>query len=179
MKIVLDPGHSGPVEPGCCHKESGMQEWRIAGDIADKLKFMLEADGHEVLFTRSGPIETDDLAFRAALASDNQADIFVSIHINAATIPTAHGTEVYCFPGSLKGRRLAEAILPEVCTEMGTESRGVKESSFYVLRETSCPAALVEVAFLSNDEDRAKMAQTGGRIAAANGIFYGIRKYAG
>ena len=175
MKIVIDPGHSGPMEPGAC--AGNIQECDIVLAIAKILAECLWDQGHEVLLTRTGDIETDDLAFRAELANANQADIFVSIHVNGVGNPAAHGTEVYYYPGSVQGQRLAVCIKDRLVAELKTADRGVKDANFQVLRETDCPAALVEIAFLSNEEERRLLMCYVGQLAAATAIAAGIQDY--
>lgn len=177
MKIVLDPGHSGPVEPGAC--AGGVRECDVVLAIARLLAEQLEEQGYEVLLTRSGDIATDDLAFRAELANVHQADLFISIHANSVANPAAHGTEVYHFPGSEQGRRLASLIQRLLVSELNTADRGVKEANFQVLRETQCPAVLVEVAFVSHEQDRQLLTAYGGQLGAAIAITAAITKYAG
>jgi len=176
MKIVLDPGHSGPVEPGAC--VGGVRECDVVLAIARLLAEQLEEQGHEVLLTRSGDITTDDLAFRAELSNEQQADLFVSIHANSAANSAAHGTEVYHFPGSEQGRRLAGLIQTRLVAELSTADRGVKEANFQVLRETQCPAVLVEVAFISHERDRQLLTAYAGQLGAAVAIAEGIGEYA-
>lgn len=176
MKIVIDPGHSGPVEPGAC--AAGVRECDVVLAIAKLLADRLYEQGQEVLLTRTGDIGTDGLSFRAELANANGADAFVSIHANSAASPAAHGTEVYCYPGSEQGRRLAACLQARLVAELNTADRGVKEANFQVLRETDCPAALAEVAFLSNEADRALLTGYAGQLAAAVALAAGLADYA-
>lgn len=62
--------------------------------------------------------------------------------------------------------------------ELNTADRGVKEANFQVLRETDCPAALAEVAFLSNEADRALLTGYAGQLAAAVALAAGLADYA-
>lgn len=177
MYITIDPGHSGPYEPGAC--AAGLTEAAIVLDISRTLAALLESAGHSVAMTRTGDIETDDLAFRADMANNQPADLFVSIHCNSAESAAAKGTEVYCFPGSIKGASLADCIRKRIVAAMDTVDRGTKEANFQVLRETDCPAVLVETAFLSSPSDRAKLASLAGRVAFAIAIYQGIQDFAG
>ena len=152
MKIVIDPGHSGPIEPGAC--AAGVRECDVVLAIAKLFAEHLEDDGHEVLLTRTGEIESDDLAFRAELANANGADVFISIHTNSVGNPGAHGTEVYHYPGSVPGKLLAACLQERLVAGLGTVNRGVKAANFQVLRETDCPAALVEVVRLRDRRTR-------------------------
>lgn len=93
MKICIDPGHSGPYEPGAC--TAGVTEANLNLCISKALGEALIAKEYEVLATRAGNIETDDLAFRAQVINENEADLFVSIHCNSAASSEANGVEVY------------------------------------------------------------------------------------
>ena len=175
MKIVIDPGHSGPVEPGAC--AGGVRECDVVLAIAKLLAEQLYDSGDEPLLTRTGDIDSDGLAFRADLANANGAAMFISIHANSVANPAAHGTEVYHYPGSARGRRLASLLQARLVAELGTADRGVKAANFQVLRETDCPAALVEVAFISNEADRRLLTGYAGRLAAAVAIAGALADY--
>jgi N-acetylmuramoyl-L-alanine amidase len=175
MKIVIDPGHSGPREPGAC--AGGVRECDVVLAIAKLLAEQLYDTGYEPLLTRTGDIDSDGLAFRADLANANGADVFISIHANSVANPAAHGTEVYHYPGSARGRRLASLLQSRLVAELGTADRGVKEANFQVLRETDCPAALVEVAFISSEADRRLLTGYAGQLAAAVAIAGALADY--
>jgi len=175
MKIVIDPGHSGPVEPGACAE--GVQECDVVLAIAKLLPEQCCEQGYEFLLTRSGDIMTDDLSFRAEFANTNRADVFISIHTNSAESPVAHGTEVYHYPDSVNGEQLAACLQARLVEKLGTANRGVKEANFQVLRETDCPAVLVEVAFIANESDRQLLTSNAGQLAAAAAIASGLADY--
>ena len=173
MKICIDPGHSGPFEPGAC--AGGVTEAAVVLQVAQLLAKMLENGGHKVILTREDDIEDDGLTWRAEVAGKFRADIFVSLHCNSAEDTQAHGTEVWYFPGSETGRNLAGCIQEAVVENCRTTDRGIKTNDTWtVLRETSCPAVLVEMAFLSNDEESAQLTdhllQRQFAVGIANGI---------
>lgn len=175
MKIVIDPGHSGRLEPGAC--AGGVRECDVALAIARLLAEQLEEEGHEIWLTRTGDLQTDDLAFRAELANANKADVFISIHANSAASPAAQGTEVYHYPGSSQGKRLATLLQACLVAGLGTADRGVKEANFQVLRQTDCPAVLVEVAFISHAAERRLLNGYAGQIAAAAAMAEALAEY--
>ena len=152
MKIVLDPGHSGPAEPGAC--TAGVSEAAVVLEIARLTVPLLQQAGHEVKLTRSGDIDDNTLTWRAQLANRWGADIFLSIHANSFTDPAAHGTEVWHYPDSPGGIRLAGAVQSALTHSLHTADRGIKPGHFTVLAATDCPAVLIETAFLSNAVDR-------------------------
>ena len=180
MKICIDPGHSGPIEPGAC--ASGFNEADINWYIAKFAMAELKLRGHQALLTRGKKIDNDELSFRAECANKWRADLFISIHCNSAARIEADGTETYYYPGSRWGEQLARCIQFCLTDAMLTEDRGVKTADFQVLRETLCPAVLVECGFLSNPIDREMLTDSleqwrmGAAIAVAVEDFQKIRK---
>jgi N-acetylmuramoyl-L-alanine amidase len=92
-RIVVDPGHgghdTGTIGP------NGVEEKNIVLDVAKRLGTLLEARmGADVVFTRDDdtfiPLET-----RTAIANEQQADLFVSIHANSSRDEDARGVETY------------------------------------------------------------------------------------
>ena len=146
MKIFINPGHSLLNDPGAIgpagNKESEVNA-RIAAAAAERLK----AAGHKVVLYQ----QQRKLADVTVKANKSKADLFVSIHCNAAANTDARGTETWHYTGCPHGARTAGAIQTELVRVLGTRNRGVKtSSSLYVLRKTTMPAVLVEVGFISN-----------------------------
>ena len=175
MKIFIDPGHSGACEPGACAE--GYSEADLNMRIARFTEQELELRGHEVQLSRDGPVEDAELEWRAEKSNDWGADLFLSIHCNSFPRVEAEGTETHYFPGSQKGERLARCIQYRISDALLTEDRGVKASNFEVLRETDCPAVLIECGFISNPVDRLMLtdALEQWRIGAA--IAEGVEDY--
>jgi N-acetylmuramoyl-L-alanine amidase len=91
-RIVLDPGHGGH-DPGAM--KNGLREKDITLDVSLRLKKILESDlGYEVLMTRNQD-EFIPLEQRTAFANSNNADLFVSVHVNSSRNRRAHGVETY------------------------------------------------------------------------------------
>jgi len=176
MKIVIDPGHGGQ-DPGAVGP-SGVREKDVNLSVSRKLGDLMLAGGIQVHFTRLTDQEVS-LADRANMANNIGADYFISIHANAATSPTAHGTETYHYPGSTKGRELAQSVQEELVAATGLTNRGVKEENFYVLRVTSMPAILVELAFISNPEEEKLLTSSEFQNICARAIWDGVKKATG
>ena len=177
MRICIDPGHSGPADPGAC--AAGFTEAAINLAIAFRLGSELAASGYDVIYTRAGDITDDSLAFRANIANEVLADCFLSIHCNAAESTAARGVEVYCYLGATAGRRLAACIQKQLVAAAYTIDRGVKEANFAVLRLTDMPAILVECGFITSDEDRAFLVTDEGQETVALAIAHGLLHYLG
>ena len=176
MRIVIDPGHGGK-DPGAVRRwepYKGLTEAEVVLDIGLDVRDQLAFLGHEVRMTR----ETDEfipLSDRASMG--DRADLFISIHANAATSQSAYGTEALIFPGSQQGRLCAEAILRRLVL-LGLRSRGVKQrNDLTVLHRTNCPAVLVETCFLSNPDEGARLGVPEIRHSFAKAIVSGIEDY--
>jgi len=177
LNICIDPGHSGACEPGAC--AAGCREADVNMGISQVIAKMLVKRGHTVTLTRTGDIDDDGLTWRAELSSTVSADIFVSIHCNSYTNEKAHGTETWYFAGSEAGRSLAHSIQSCLVAAVGTVDRGAKATeALTVLRATECPAVLVELAFLSNPDEREQLTDLLLRRRFAVGVVAGVEAWA-
>ena len=177
MKICIDPGHSGKIEPGAC--AGGVTEAAINLEVAKITGRMLEKYGHKVLLTRTVDVDNNWLTWRCEAAWAFDADIFVSIHCNASEDESASGTEVFYFPGSETGHALACCIQAELVALCHTVDRKVKTNDEWtVLLETAMPAVLVELAFLTNEAERARLNSDMGKRQFAEGLVRGINRFA-
>jgi N-acetylmuramoyl-L-alanine amidase len=91
-RVVIDPGHGGH-DPGTMNK-SGLREKDIVLDVSHRLRKLLEKDGFEVVMTRDRDVFIP-LEERTAIANSKGADLFVSVHVNAARSTRPRGTETY------------------------------------------------------------------------------------
>ena len=182
-KICIDPGHAGRrKDPGAVNPITGLQEADVNLAIAKLVVHYLAAVGYKVILTRTEAeqAETDDLGYRTNMSDQFGADVFVSIHCNAAT-PSATGTETWYWYVSQNGKRLAQCLQKQLTNSLETVDRGIKESmpglSLYVLKYTAAVSALVEVAFISNAGDEKLLASSSGQDCAARAIARGITDY--
>lgn len=174
MKVCIDAGHGG--------KDSGAigatvaEKW-IALDVANRVAQKLQNSGIDIVMTRDSDYFVE-LSDRAKIANNAGADVFVSIHCNSAG-PEVRGTEVWCYSGAAEDGRLAKAIHNRLMKRTGFHDRGVKEESYAVLRLTKCPAALVELGFISNTGEEKTMMGFDYQDAASTAIVEGIKEFAG
>jgi N-acetylmuramoyl-L-alanine amidase len=180
--VLLDAGHGG-AEVGTTRQ--GIYEKTLNLAITQKVGQILTANGIRVEYTRQADT-TVALEERARIANALNATIFVSIHCNSVTQTTVSGTETFFYapiasPALFEQRterlRLAEAIQSELLKTISRTDRKVKESNLSVLRNTKMPSALVEVAFMSNEEEMALLLNDAFQQRAAEGIANGIMKY--
>jgi hypothetical protein len=159
-KICLDAGHqSQGADTGA--QGNGLREEILTLDISQRIKSLLQYNGFDVVMTRegdfvNGPHENlnQSMKTRCDIANKAQADLFISIHINAGG---GSGTEVYCIGGG-NGQKLAGIVLYYLVQQCGFLNRGVKTSNFYVLVNTAMPAILTENGFIDNASDAPRLA---------------------
>ncbi|TZE82014.1 N-acetylmuramoyl-L-alanine amidase family protein [Calorimonas adulescens] len=182
-KICIDPGHGGS-DPGAIGP-GGTKEKDITLAVALKVGEKLKANGLEVVFTRANDNpgfpqdQRQNLAKRVSIANMAKVDLFVSIHCNSAVDQQAHGTETYYYKLGYNGEKLARAIQDEMLKATGLYNRGVKTANFYVIKYTQMPAALVEMAFISNPAEEKLLASIEFQEKAVTAIAKGICNYAG
>ena len=168
-RICIDAGHGGK-DPGAC--AGGAREKDIALSVALKIGALLTC--YKVVYTREEDVYVG-LAERALIANQAKADLFVSVHCNSAPSASANGMEVYVHTSrSAASTRAANTIYDRLLPASGFRGRGVKANDYAVLRETVMPAVLVELGFVSNEGDRAKLISESWQDRAAEAIASGI-----
>ena len=173
-RIVIDPGHGGK-DPGAI-AVNRLYEKEVNLDVAGMLSRELEISGHTVSMTRSTDrfVELDD---RVLFSNSRRADLFVSIHADAAPNRSAQGFTVYVArQASRESVAAAEAIRRRL-SATGAQDRGVRRADFRVLKKTRSPAVLVELGFLSNAEEARRLARVDYRRQLTDAIREGIDDY--
>ncbi|MCC6128050.1 MAG: N-acetylmuramoyl-L-alanine amidase [Chlamydiae bacterium] len=179
--IIIDIGHGGPDRgarasgPFCEEKRICLQTGRLVKKYLDQL-------GYRVILTRATDVYIS-LPRRVEMADQARASLFVSIHYNSAPSSQAKGIEVF-YPESGKqkvrsaaSKKLAQTILSRVIQRTSAISRGVKKGNFFVIRETSMPAVIVEGGFISNAEERSCLKDHTYIDKIARGVADGIDLY--
>ncbi len=171
MKVFINPGHGYP-DPGAVNYQFNLTEEQVAFEVGDMLEEYLKVAGVQVV----GNLQSDDLCKVVDEANASGANLFVSIHCNSYSNPNAEGTEVLVYQLGGKSEVAAESILYQIIAELGTVDRGVKERPrLYVLNRTDMPAVLVEMAFISNEDDIQLLLEK--REEFAKAIARGITDY--
>ena len=171
--IVIDAGHGGK-DPGASGEE--YQEKTLTLDIAQELKRTLEAAGTNVIMTRNGDTYPT-LTERVNISHNNDADIFISIHLNSSISKEAHGIDTYYYETNVDEQELAICIQEELTKATGLKSRGVHEGNFQVIRTNAKAALLVEFGFISNPDEEKILASKDFQVKAATGIVKGLERY--
>ena len=182
--VVIDPGHGGSA-PGTSHH--GVVEKDLVLQVAHMVVQLLDADSFITAFmTRREDVDVS-LVGRAEFANNIGADLFVSIHANAAEIrkgvinPDVQGIETWYTvteqeeASGFTSRQLAAILQQQMVQGTGAHDRGLRDApNFVVLRETDMPAALLELGFLTNQAEAAKLSDIGYQWSLATAIYQGI-----
>lgn len=189
--VVIDPGHGGQDSGASSHN---LTEKVVTLDLGVRLAQELQKFGFKTLLTR----DTDtyvSLADRVIFAGSVHHAIFVSLHCNFTSDPTAKGLEIY--RSSLKGgigkifvrlgnseqpldraeERLAQCLGDSVLQTVHAETRGAKTANFFVIRNLNYPAVLVESGFLTNSDEARRLANAAYRQHLAESLAAGIEAY--
>ena len=171
--VVVDPGHGGG-DPGAVGI-GGIHEADIVLDVAQQVASLLEKQGVQAVLTRQDDREVE-LEPRVDLADRLNADLFVSIHANSIDLsrPDVNGLETYYYDS---GGALAASIHNSLVNATGMPDRGIRQARFYVLTETSMPAVLVEIGFVTGRDDAARLNSSTSRSQIAAAIVQGILRY--
>lgn len=169
--IVLDPGHGGM---DCGATRSGIFEKDITTDVSQRVAQILRSKGYKVYLTRD---EDKDMSLeeRVTFTEEHNPDIFVSIHVNSSEGTTANGLETHYYHDYSIG--LAKIVHSAMAKGVKANDRGLFKSKFYVINHTTMPAVLVEIGFISHDEEREDMVSSKRKQATAKAIAEGIIKY--
>ncbi|MFK8004279.1 MAG: N-acetylmuramoyl-L-alanine amidase [Polyangiales bacterium] len=165
--VVIDPGHGGTDSGavGC-----SLQEADVVLDVSQRAATLLREADITVHLTRDDD-RFIELAARATFANSRGAALFVSVHANANEGTPATGTETFVYTtASAESRELGQEVQDELIATWGLRDRMLKFANFSVLRRTSMPAALAELAFINRcDPDAALLGSPAerARIAAA------------
>lgn len=191
MKVLIDNGH-GSNTPGKCSPDSRLREYAYTREIAERLVMELRKNGIDAERIVKEEIDVP-LAERCRRVNEYKASeaILVSIHCNAAgngsDWMSARGWEAWTSVGKTKADKLAtclyedaEHCLPGMKMRKDTtDGDPDKESQFYILRHTNCPAVLTENLFQDNREDVEFLLSESGKRAIVSLHVWGIMKYLG
>ncbi len=206
--IALDPGHQGPnvdmsaKEPnapgssemktkatgGTTGQYTGVGEYQLNLDISLMVRDALEAKGYQVILTR----EDNDTAIsnmeRAELANNAGADVSIRIHANGSEDSSTNGALALigssdnAYVGSLydESYALADCVLDEYCKSTGMKNQGIQPNDTMTgINWSRIPVMILEMGFMSNEQDDTNMQDSGYREKMVQGIVNGIERYYG
>jgi N-acetylmuramoyl-L-alanine amidase len=187
--VVVDPGHGG-IDPGA-KGAGGAVEKEITLAVARKLADFLHQSGATVILTRdsdtmlydpdtSGLLakKRQDLSRRVNMANENNADAFVSIHVNSFKADSRqHGAQTFSQPGSEESKELSKSIQAEIIRLLKNTTRKPKEVDYFTGRKSKMSSVIVEIGFVSNPEEEKLLLDPEYQTKMAFSIYAGIVKY--
>ena len=204
--VGIDPAHQGPnvdmsdlepLGPGSTEMKAkastgtqgaftGLPEYQLNLDISLKLKDILEDRGYEVILTRTDNDTAISNKERAEYVADQGAEIYVRIHANGAESSSASGaltispssSNPYVSQLYEESNQLSQCILDSYCQATGFANLGV---SYYDnmtgINWSSVPVTIVEMGFMTNEQDDRQMSDPDFQDTMAQGIADGIDSY--
>lgn len=185
--VVLDPGHGGTAKAGSSTPlgvggPAGSLERDLTLQLAGRTRGALRALSEDALLTRTEPEENPTLRERTFVSRSAAARGFVSLHFNRGR-PGAHGCQVWVHSrASGPSQLLAESLLEALSPVAGASAPSVCEGPLAVLdpafHAKDCAACLVEVGYLSDAAEEARLQKPGYleeiARALASGIVFGL-----
>ena len=169
--IVVDAGHGGKDAGAISEK---YYEKVSALAISKKLEAELKNQGATVIMTRDDDTFVS-LQDRVAISNNQNATIFISIHLNSSEKSSPNGIETHWYKDNSKA--LAQAVHSNLIKNIKCIDRGLINSKFYVINHTEAPAILVEVGFISNIAERNELFEEKRQNATAKAIKNGVLEY--
>jgi N-acetylmuramoyl-L-alanine amidase len=177
--VVIDPGHGG-VDQGC--SSHGLTEAEIAFDLASRIEGRLAATGVKVYLTRGRDTSPDE-ATRAYFANETGADLVVSLHVDEHPNPQACGVATYYYGTvngdemrSTLGEKFAGLVQREIVARTDLRDSRTHAKTWDLLRYTKMPAVRVELGYVTNPGDAARVADPGFRDVVAEAIVVAIQR---
>lgn len=171
-RIVIDPGHGG-ADTGVM--VGGIRESDLMWDLARRLEGRMVATGMEAILSR-GPDQCPTEAERAHFANEAGSDVFLSLHCDQNVSPLASGVATFHFGTSTLGEALAGFIQRELAARTGMQNCRTHAKTWDSLRLTRCTAVRMEIGYLSNAGDRARLSDPSFRDMVAEGILVSVKR---
>lgn len=204
--ISIDPGHqsetidmSGLEENapgstilktmasgGTIGRYSGIPEYQLNLDISLALRDALRIQGYDVIMTRENNETAISNKERAILANEADADLSIRIHANGSENTSANGALVLVgsaenpYVGNIyaESYRAGETILNAYCVATGMVNRGVQTNDTMTgINWSTVPVLILEMGFMTNEQDDLNMADSVYRSLMVKGIVEGINQY--
>lgn len=172
--IVLDPGHGGK-DPGSIAANGAFEKDLIlstANIVAEKLRNA----GATVIMTRSND-QFISLEERVNISNAYSTDAFISLHYDAFPLSSINGFSTHFYTPFGNDRKLAQSIQSSLAQSIPLNNREVMQSNYYVLRENSDLAVLIELGFITNSYDLSIVQTTDYQYNVAEGIKNGLINY--
>ena len=171
--IVIDASHGGDDFGATLN---GLQEKTIVETIAKKIKAQNKNENLEIVLLREGD-HFMELSERVSIINNLNPSLVISLHINASENFSKNGVQAFVYSKSKfynESKTNAEILVDKVAGDYFSKSE-VKEASFYILKNSNCPAMTLEVGYLSNVNDRNYITSEKGQNEIAEKILEAVK----
>ncbi|KMY48248.1 N-acetylmuramoyl-L-alanine amidase CwlD [Peribacillus loiseleuriae] len=186
--IVLDAGHGG-IDGGATAENVLEKEVSLA--VTLKIRDLLQEQGALVLMTRESDKDLadegtkgvrnrkqEDLHNRVAFINESNADLFLSIHLNSIPSKKWKGAQTFYTGRFEENKKVAKFIQTEIIRNLENTSREAKTiNQVYVMSNAKKPGALVEIGFLSNNEERENLIKESYQEKISAAVYNGVLRY--
>ncbi|AEB22346.1 MULTISPECIES: N-acetylmuramoyl-L-alanine amidase CwlD [Bacillus] len=186
--IYLDPGHGGPDggATGSNHLEKD-----ITLEVASRVRDYLQEQGALVIMTRETDTDlapegmkgysrrkAEDLRKRVEIINRSEAELYISIHLNAIPSPKWSGAQSFYYGKYEENEKVAKYIQDELRINLENTTRKAKRiHGIYLMQNVTKPGALVEVGFLSNPAEAKRLSQPKYQDKIASSVYKGVLRY--
>ena len=171
-RVIIDPGHGGKDKGS--HRGS-VYEKTLALQVSLKVEKLLKAKGMPTTMTRRSD-KFVSLRDRSIIANRYKNAVFISIHFNSHINSRYNGVETYYY--GEQGKRLAAHVHLRLLSKLRIRNRDTRQrKDLAVLRQTRCPAILVECGYISNPYERRRSLRSSYQDSCAQAIVDGIMAY--
>lgn len=171
--IVIDASHGGDDFGATLN---GLQEKTIVETIAKKIKAQNKNENLEIVLLREGD-HFMELSERVSIINNLNPSLVISLHINASENFSKNGVQAFVYSKSKfynESKTNAEILVDKVAGDYFSKSE-VKDASFYILKNSNCPAMTLEVGYLSNVNDRTYITSEKGQNEIAEKILEAVK----
>lgn len=185
--IVIDAGHGGRDDG--CSGNAGSKESDINLKISKTLKSYLETLGINVVMTRldgnglydanATNFKDSDMQKRMEIIDDANPHMIISIHQNSFGDNSVRGAQAFYQEGDDKGKAFADSVQSQLISQLPSARGESNKGDYYLLKESSYPAIIVECGYLTNSEEEALLITSDYQERVAYSIMCGVVKYFG
>ncbi len=168
---------------------SGVKESEVNLKIAKALKEQLVSLGINVVMTRldgnglydanATNFKASDMAKRIEIIENAKANMVISIHCNSYVNSSECGAQTFYQESDDESQKFAEDIQSQLISQLPNARSDAHKGDYYILKESPCPAVLVECGFLSNPSEEKLLASSDYQTKVSYAIMCGVVKYFG
>lgn len=189
LTILVDAGHGG-YDGGARCRDSGVWEKALNLAVALEVESALTERGATVVMTRredtdlceeSRPAaltkKRQDMQNRIALATENDVDMVLSIHMNEYRARSESGPQVFYREGCDAGRLLAGCLQSTLIARVQPKKERSAMAGDYFILQLEVPSVLIECGFISNPEEEKLLLTADYQSRLAQAIAEGVAEY--